>query len=75
MKNNANTTDDSADCEDQGLAPTTRCTKWNCRDPRCRGPELVRDWRGNWVCPNYRSWHGNWVHPNCRASYGKDAKG
>jgi|GEM_PF-4974412 len=54
--------DDSADCEDQALVRTARCTNWLCRDWRCRGPELVKDRRGFWVCPE------------CKHSYGKDAK-
>lgn len=55
--------DDSADCEDQALVKTDRCTNWLCRDWHGRGPMLIKEPRGNWTCPK------------CKSSYGKDAKG
>ena len=49
-------------CEEQALVPTERCTNWMCRDWQCKGPLLVKNKRGLWVCPE------------CKSSYGKDAK-
>lgn len=58
------------DCEDQGMAPTDRCTKSECYklhysslegNPRWHGPKLVLSGKF-WCCPS------------CGASYGEHAK-
>ena len=54
------------DCEDQGLCPTTVCTKFECSewdgDTKITKPTLVR--RGKY-----------WCCPKCGSSYGEHAHG
>ena len=53
------------DCEDQGLAPTDVCTRFECQE-----------WRGStqWKPPLVL--RGKyWCCPKCNASYGEHARG